>query len=760
MKPAKRKPFHSIKTKLLIFGLCASLIPIALVTVVYYLNARSVVKRQTLEWLTAVAESRKAHTLEFMAANKGRTIDFSSDGFIRDNLEKINRGGFPKQDAAIALNKHLTLNKMPLDPTIGAIAIVDTDGKVVASTSGEWIGKDVSDSVSFSETIGKSPNEVYVVTRSYCSYVNNECLYFAAPIVSRDGVQPIGIIINCFYLTALTNIATNRAGMGETGEVYLVDSDGLMLTESRFTNDAVLKQVVDSKPIRSIRERNEEMAGIYPDYRGVSIVGASSHIPEYGWTLLAEIDKAEAFEPVERLRYIALIIGLVGAGVAAGVGIIFAVSTARPINKLKNVTDRLAAGDLKARADTNRNDEIGNLSNSFNSMAEELSKEIAWHKQSEKNLKVHADQQEVVAEVGLEALADVELSEVFAKAAVLIAKALEVEYCKVLELLPDGKTLLLRAGVGWKEGLVGHATVGAGIDSQAGYTLLSRDLVIVEDLGTEMRFRGPQLLIDHGVVSGMSAVIRCKYCKGEAFGVLGAHTTRKRTFSKDECNFLQTMVNLLATAAERRHGEQMLEQSASKVRQTLEGTIQALAATVETRDPYTFGHQQRVAALAYAIAEEMGLSPEEVEGIHIAGLIHDLGKITVPAEILSKPGGITDSEFGIIKDHPRVGYDILKGIEFPWPIDKMVLEHHERMDGSGYPLGLKGDESVMGARILAVADVVEAMSSHRPYRPTLGIDKALEEISKKRGILFDANVADACIRLFKEKGFEFKTEKS
>ncbi|MFQ5956524.1 MAG: HD domain-containing phosphohydrolase, partial [Candidatus Brocadiales bacterium] len=201
-----------------------------------------------------------------------------------------------------------------------------------------------------------------------------------------------------------------------------------------------------------------------------------------------------------------------------------------------------------------------------------------------------------------------------------------------------------------------------------------------------------------------------------------------------------------------KQAEEGLKQSMDKLRKVLGGTIQALAHTVETRDPYTAGHQRRVANLARAIATEMGLSAEQIDGIRMAGIIHDIGKIAVPAEILTKPGVLTKTEFDMIKAHPQVGYDILKEIEFPWPVAQIVFQHQERMDGSGYPIGLSGEEIMLEARILAVADVVEAMSSHRPYRPALGIDKALEEISQNSGTLYDANVADACVRLFTEKG--------
>lgn len=210
---------------------------------------------------------------------------------------------------------------------------------------------------------------------------------------------------------------------------------------------------------------------------------------------------------------------------------------------------------------------------------------------------------------------------------------------------------------------------------------------------------------------------------------------------------------------ERKRAERELQRSLDKLRRAMGGIIQAMALTVETRDPYTAGHQRRVADLARAIATEMGLSEERIDGIRMAGVIHDLGKISVPAEILSKPGKLTDIEFGLIKNHPRVGYDILKAIDFPWPVAKIVLQHHERIDGSGYPLGLKGEEILMEARILAVADVVEAMASHRPYRPAFGITRALEEIIRYKGVLYDSDVVDACVKLFTVKGYNFTRPK-
>lgn len=680
-------------------------------------------------------------------------------------------------------------------------------------------------------------------------------------------------------------------------------------------------------------------------------------------------------------------------------------------------------------------------------------RDITVRKRAEDSLRLRAREQAVLAKLGQAALAATDLPVLLDEAVKLTADTLGVEYCKILELLPNGEELLLRAGVGWQEGLVGKAIVGAGHDSQAGFTLLTDEPVIVEDLAEEPRFSGPPLLHDHGVVSGMSVIIGSLE---RPYGVMGAHTTRRRAFIRDEVNFLQAIANVIGTAIERKRAEEKLrhseanlaeaqriahlgnweldlvhdrlrwsdeiyrifglapqqfratyeafldsthledrtivmsamdaalkdgkpyainhrivlpdgsirfvheqaevnfdethkpvrmvgtvedvteqklaeialrkvnralktlslgnvalvhakeeiallgkmcevlvgaggyraawigyaehdarktvrtvaqlgfetgdlervnitwadngrhptasairrgqvqimrsalidpafaqwrdeaikyrynalaalplsfngqpfgaltiyaaesdafdeeevkllkelvddlcygigtlrtrkdrEKTAERLQKSMEGTIQAVASTVEMRDPYTAGHQRRVAQLATAIATELGLPEEEIKAIGMTGAVHDIGKIYVPAEILNRPGPLTPIEMTLVKSHAQVGYEILKDVELSWPVAEMVLQHHERLDGSGYPRGLKGDEILQGARILAVADIVEAMASHRPYRPGLGLEQALNEITTNRGTLFDAATVDACLTLFRENRMSF-----
>lgn len=237
------------------------------------------------------------------------------------------------------------------------------------------------------------------------------------------------------------------------------------------------------------------------------------------------------------------------------------------------------------------------------------------------------------------------------------------------------------------------------------------------------------------------------------FSLISGEVFVARVFGVPRAGDEKQVLHLFENVTERRRAEAALRDNQARLRRALVATIEVIAATIEARDPYTAGHQRRVADLARAIGAELGLAENELEGLHFGALIHDLGKIQVPAELLSKPTRLSKAELELIKVHPEAGYEIVRDIEFPWPVAAMVYQHHERLDGSGYPQGLKGDAIAREARILAVADVVEAMASHRPYRPGLGLDAALREIEEKRGTAFDPAVVDACLRLFRDGRF-------
>jgi putative methionine-R-sulfoxide reductase with GAF domain len=294
-----------------------------------------------------------------------------------------------------------------------------------------------------------------------------------------------------------------------------------------------------------------------------------------------------------------------------------------------------------------------------------------------------------------------------------------------------------------------------------GIAIVNREPFVVNNILNHpdvMSWRGEALKRGYGSVIALPLV-----SNGGTFGSLTIFSDEPEGFALEDVNHLMDLADNLVygivalhTRTERNRAEVEVKKNIKKLRQTLGAIIQVLEKTVEVRDPYTAGHQRRVADLAQRIGAEMNFSQDRIDGIRIAGIIHDIGKIYVPAEILSKPRRLTTYEFNLIKTHPQVGYDILKSIEFPWPVAKIVLQHHERLNGSGYPNKLMHDNIIVEARILGVADVVEAMASHRPYRPALGLPAALKEIALHKGTLYDSQIVDICIQIFNEKNFSFE----
>ncbi len=295
----------------------------------------------------------------------------------------------------------------------------------------------------------------------------------------------------------------------------------------------------------------------------------------------------------------------------------------------------------------------------------------------------------------------------------------------------------------WDEKKLGICPAGRAISSSA--TKVVQDIMSDTDANPWR---------EHALQYGFASYIALPLMDGKrAFGALVLFDDKVNIFDADEVSLLEEMAGDLAFGILTLRVKKSHSEHEQRLQLNMLQTVKAIASIVEMRDPYTSGHQARVAEVARAIARQMGMPEDQVQAIHLAGLLHDLGKISIPAEILSKPGRLNEVEYSLIKMHPQSGYDILKGIDFSWPIAQMVLQHHEHADGSGYPQGLKGEEILPGARILSVADVVEAMSSHRPYRPGLGIDAALEEIIRTRGKFYDPQVVDACVALFREKNY-------
>ena len=684
-----------IRNKILLCFLTPSLIIGSLAIGIGYHSIRKVVERNIYDQLEIAADETVEYIRLFFLEKKRQILHFSSDGFIREYTERITNE-VASDSYAAQLNLHLIDNKKPLDTDILALFVVDLVGKVISSTEAGQTGLDVSGEAYFSETLKKGSH----VSDLYHSHKFNKNTYEVSRLLfSNDRKKTIGVIVanyrgDSFGIATYSNIsgesgqarlnvvgqAMRRDGLGKTGEIYIVNSDKLMVTDSRFINDAVLRQVVDTEGVQAAFENGTGMAGIYPDYRGVPIVGVSRYFEEMDWAVVAEKDVAEAFAPAVRIRTFAITMGTTGIIVLVIMIVFIAREITWPIHNLVTSANVISRGNLNEEINLKSRDEIGVLASSFDAMRiklgillknieeskkdwestfdsvrdiiilwgkdcglircnkalldnldvkfediagkncreifpeirkEDLSKcsviettktlkpvtseieipclngffsissfprfntngeftgtvqvmnDITRRKQAEEELKMRLLQYSSLSEVGLHALSRIGISELMDEIVSVVAKTLRVEYCKVLELLPDEDAVILRAGVGWKEGYVGKAKVDIRLNSQAGYTLLSKEPVIVEDLHTETRFRGPSLLLEHGVVSGMSVIIQGR---DRPFGVLGAHTAVRRKFTKNDVYFLQAVANILANAIERNNAYKKL----NKYREDLE----------------------------------------------------------------------------------------------------------------------------------------------------------------------------------------------
>ena len=387
------KTFWSIKRKLLIFALCISLIPILVITTLFYLSARGSVEKQINQKMIAVAESKALHIEAFLKTIRGRTIDFCSDGYIRDKLDIINQKVLLEQDAVVDLSSHLKNNKMPLDPDIASITVLNTTGTVVASTIKSIIGNDFSNHEEFVHIVSKNKKEVFTHRPHFQQYLNHSTMEVAAPVTSMESGQTIGIIINAYNQEIINDITSNREGMGNSGEIVIGLKEGgtiqfintLKYTPGAATTLKISLNDVAAEPMRLALEGKYGTI-IGHDYRDINVIAAYRYIPSIGWGLVAKMDKAEAFGPLTVLRNIAIVLGGVSSIAVILVGISFSISTSRPINRLTAAAVKISNGNYDYSVEIDRHDEIGALAVSFNSMTSKLTHEINEQEKAEARL--------------------------------------------------------------------------------------------------------------------------------------------------------------------------------------------------------------------------------------------------------------------------------------------------------------------------------------------------------------------------------------
>ena len=701
------------------------------------------------------ARTRVLDTARVMAGEQQRFIEHVREVLYSVALQPEVRRGVASEECNRALAEW-----HQREPNINTIVLALANGDVICNASPTAQRISIADRDFFKTAVQTRGFSVggYVSSRT----TGRPGIGFAYPVLDEAGVPKTVVAITL-------SLAWLKQGLGEAqlpegARVVVADGDGLVLGRQPDPEEWVGKSAAELPLFRSILakggEGTEEEIGLDGQRRIFGFVPL--HRTASGQTYLwVAIPKGVVVGPAERAFVVSLLVELAlliltfGAVWLGGESLFV-----RRIGALVGATKELGKGNLAARVGLKASgDEIGQLAQSFDQMAQGLQTKETQLARSNRALRTLS----VCNETLIRAVSEPELLSWNCRL-IVEAGGYSMAWVGFAEQDP-AKTVRVVAQFGTDEGYLGSVSI-SWADSERGRGPTGTAIRTGRTQVNQNFRTNPNTAPwrDAALARGFHSSIAMPL-KGQS-GTLGALTLYAHepdAFNKDEVQLLEKLADDLAfgittlrTRAERDRLANAQHYFEKTLRKSLEESIQAISDTVEKRDPYMAGHQKRVAALAVAIASDLGLPKDEIHGIQLAASIHDLGKIQVPAEILANPSKLTDTQFELLKTHAQAGYDILKGIEFPWPIANIVLQHHERLDGSGYPQGLKGDQILLGSRIMAVADVVEVMVSHRPYRTAPGIDAALAEIERGRGTAFDPAVVDACLKLFRQERFAFQ----
>ncbi len=647
-----------------------------------------------------------------------------------------------------------------LDRGFGQFALADPDGKV-SCNSIPWLTIDnVANTAYFTQAIKR-------VGLGYLSEADNKNAQQYAAIMAhamRNRGKALKVILVGVDFSWMKQ-AIDTTHLAATTHLILVDDNGTMIAGTENLANRVGKSLVGTRFYKQVLTAKSSF------FEGSSLFGAESLIVTHQFRsgsgkmrVIIDTPYSELLKPAYR----GLINQLQISVVVFVLILILAYylsdrSFLRKVGAIKHEAELLAGGDLSVRINMANKDELGHLAQSIDTMANALQAgEIKLKAANDKLHRVNrtllvlsaGNRSLLVAKTETELL-DRICQEIVEKGKYMaawigLAGPANDMYLHKVAHYPQSDDEIGR--IDWNE--MGNAS-GPIIAS-----VREDKVLIINDTAYESVYRQ---LGEQAQKYGFRSVIMLPlHLGGTPFGALILSAHLRNEFGKEQVEYLKETasdislgIEMLRTKDEKNRLLLLEEQHEKIVRQSLEDAMQAISTMIEMRDPLTSGHQKRVAGLARLLARELGMSVDEAHGIFLAAIVHDIGKIKVPAAILSKSGKLSDMEFSLVKEHVVVGYELLKDIKFPWPIAEMVHQHHERLDGSGYPLGLKDGAILFGARILAVADVVEAMASPRPNRPALGIDAALNEINNGKSALYDEAVVNACIAIFREGRFVF-----
>lgn len=701
-------------------------------------------KQLTLRWVAKWIESDNHRHIA-----QARQVAFSVTNHYRKGMtDQVCREG--------------VVGEPGLDPEFGHIAIADTQGNISCNSIPWLTDKNVSGTDYFK-------NAINLVDSSFIHEVenNNSAKYVAVLArAMRDNGHAQGVVLVAMEFSWI-NEEIESAMLAEDSHILVVGENGRVIAGSKNVTNAVDKKISHTPFYMQVA------ASKTPYFDGLGFDGKPSMILSHPFStgsgdmlVIIDVPNKSLLKPI----YLDL-----ARNILIGVTTIFLITMLAyywieryvlgRINRIERATRNIADGDLSTRIEMPGNDELGRLAQTFDLMADSL-------QAREREITAAQDQLYRVNRA-LKVLSAGNKSLIFATTEEELLERICRDIVDVGGYLAawigftgqEGDAYLYPAAsytrsedehhhLAWKQAGKGLETVIAAVREDR--------VIVVND--TQHGSVHPQLSEQAANLGYRSMIVLPLHLEGKPVGVLILCAHRENEFDGMQVEYLKETasdtsfgIEMLRTKGEKNRLALLGEHHEQMLRESLEETLNAISTTIEMRDPYTAGHQRRVADLAKSIAIELNLNNEEVHAIYLAAIVHDIGKINIPAEILTRPGKLDLLEYKLIQHHVTASYEILKGIKFPWPIADMVHQHHERVNGSGYPLGLADGEILYGARIMAVADVIEAMTSHRPYRAGLGIDVALKEIETGKGTLYDNAAAEAAIRLFREGRYKLTT---